>query len=84
MLMSDNATMISDSGGRVRATMKIIKGNDRIARLLIGLRRKRIRRNIEKPMLINGDLGIVSYVNERRSQSFGLRSENGTSRGFIG
>jgi hypothetical protein len=35
-------------------------------------------------MLINGDLGIVSYVNERRSQSFGLRSENGTSRGFIG
>ena len=65
MLMSDNATMISDSGGRVRATMKIIKGNDRIARLLIGLRRKRIGRNIEKPMLINGDLGIVSYVNER-------------------
>jgi RNA polymerase sigma-70 factor (ECF subfamily) len=65
MLMSDNATMISDSGGRVRATLKIIQGNDRIARLLIGLRRKRTGRNMEKPMLINGELGIASYVDER-------------------
>ena len=49
----------------VEGLVKIIKGNDRIARLLIGLRRKRIGRNIEKPILINGDLGIVSYVNDR-------------------
>jgi RNA polymerase sigma-70 factor, ECF subfamily len=62
MLMSEDATLVSDSGGRVRATLKVVQGNERIARLLIGLRRKKAGRTIEKPMLVNNDLGIVSYV----------------------
>jgi RNA polymerase sigma-70 factor (ECF subfamily) len=65
MLMSEDATLASDSGGRVRATLKVIQGNDRIARLLIGVKRKRARTAVEKMMLINGDLGIVTYVDER-------------------
>jgi len=64
-LMSEDARLISDSGGRVRATLKIIHGNKRIARLLIGLRRKRLGRTIEKPMLINNDPGVASYVDDR-------------------
>jgi RNA polymerase sigma-70 factor (ECF subfamily) len=60
-LMTDNATLASDSGGRVRATQKMVKGNDRIARLLIGINRKRIGAITERIMLINGDLGIVTY-----------------------
>jgi RNA polymerase sigma-70 factor (ECF subfamily) len=65
MLMSEDATLASDSGGRVRATLKVIQGNDRIARLLIGVKRKRAQTEAEKLMLINGDLGIVTYVDER-------------------
>jgi RNA polymerase sigma-70 factor (ECF subfamily) len=61
-LMSENATLLSDSGGRVRATLKCIRGSDRIARLLIGVRAKQAGRLIEKLMRINRDLGIVSYV----------------------
>jgi len=61
-LMFENATLISDSGGRVRATLKIIQGSDRIARLLVGVRGKQVGVAIEKLMRINHDLGIVTYV----------------------
>jgi RNA polymerase sigma-70 factor, ECF subfamily len=64
-LMSEDATLISDSGGRVRATLKDIQGNDRIARLLTGLRRNQTGRTIERLMLVNLDLGIATYVDER-------------------
>jgi RNA polymerase sigma-70 factor, ECF subfamily len=57
--------LISDNGGLVRATLKTIQGNDRIARLLTELRRKQIGETIEKLMLVNHDLGIVTYVDER-------------------
>jgi RNA polymerase sigma-70 factor, ECF subfamily len=60
-LMTETATLTSDSGGRVRATQRIVQGSDRIARLLIGINRKRIRAITERIMLINGDLGIVTY-----------------------
>jgi len=75
MLMSEDATLISDSGGRVRATLKTIQGNDRIARLLTGLRRKQTGRIIEKLMLVNLDLGIVTYVDERPAAVFWFEIE---------
>jgi RNA polymerase sigma-70 factor, ECF subfamily len=61
-LMTENATLTSDSGGRVRATHKIVQGSDRIARLLIGINRKRIGPITEKVMLINREVGIVTYI----------------------
>jgi RNA polymerase sigma-70 factor (ECF subfamily) len=62
MLMSEDATLATDSGGRVRATLKIVAGNNRIARLLAGVERKRAGAVIEKIMLINCDPGIVIYT----------------------
>jgi RNA polymerase sigma-70 factor, ECF subfamily len=61
-LMTENATLTSDSGGRVRATHKIVQGSDRIARLLIGINKKRIGTITEKVVLINSDVGIVTYI----------------------
>jgi len=63
--MAEDATLTSDSGGRVRATLKVIHGNDQIARLLIGLQRKRAPKAIDRIMLINGEFGIVTYVEAR-------------------
>jgi RNA polymerase sigma-70 factor (ECF subfamily) len=62
MLMSEDATLATDSGGRVRATLKVVDGNDRIARLLVGVERKRAGAVIEKMMLINCEFGIVIYT----------------------
>jgi RNA polymerase sigma-70 factor (ECF subfamily) len=61
MLMSEDAILATDSGGRVRATLKVVDGNGRIARLLVGVERKRAGAVSEKIMLINCDLGIVIY-----------------------
>jgi hypothetical protein len=63
--MTENATLTSDSGGRVRATHKIIEGSDRIARLLIGINGKRIGTITEKVMLINREVGIVTYIEDQ-------------------
>jgi RNA polymerase sigma-70 factor (ECF subfamily) len=64
-LMALDATLTSDSGGQVRATLAVIRGNGRIARLLLGLRRKRPPNAVEKLMLINGEFGIVTYAKGR-------------------
>jgi RNA polymerase sigma-70 factor (ECF subfamily) len=62
MLMSEDATLATDSGGRVRATLKVVDGNDRIARLLVGVERKRAGSVIEKMLLFNSEFGIVIYT----------------------
>lgn len=72
-LLAEDATLMTDSGGRVRATRKIIRGNNHIASLLIGVARKRIGDTDEKLMLINGELGIVTYVNGRAAAVLCLR-----------
>jgi len=61
-VIAEDATLTSDSGGRVRATLKVIEGSDRIARLLIGLQKKQAKRASQRIMLINDDFGIVTYV----------------------
>jgi RNA polymerase sigma-70 factor (ECF subfamily) len=63
-VLAEEATLISGSGGRVRAALKVIYGSDRIARLLIGLARKRLN-SLDKLMRINGEFGIVTYVGSR-------------------
>jgi RNA polymerase sigma-70 factor (ECF subfamily) len=62
-LFAKEATLTSDGGGKVRAAINVIHGNDRIARLLIGVARKAKGDTIEKLMRINGELGTVTYLN---------------------
>jgi RNA polymerase sigma-70 factor, ECF subfamily len=61
-LFAEDATLTSDSGGKVRAAINVIHGGDRIARLLMGVARKGAGIRTEKLMLINGELGIVTYL----------------------
>ena len=60
-LIADDATLTSDSGGKVRAARNVIRGRDRIVRLLVGLARKRAGEEPAKLMAVNGEFGIVSY-----------------------
>jgi RNA polymerase sigma-70 factor (ECF subfamily) len=56
--------------GKVRAALNVVYGSDRIARLLIGLAKKRVGNVIDKLMLINGELGVVTYNNTRAAALF--------------
>jgi hypothetical protein len=56
-LLAPDATLISDGGGKVATARNVIRGADRVARLLLGLARKRtLRHDITS---INGDPGVV-------------------------
>jgi RNA polymerase sigma-70 factor, ECF subfamily len=62
-LFAKDATLTSDGGGKVRAAINVIRGGDRIARLLVGLARKTRGERAEKLMRINSELGVVTYLN---------------------
>jgi RNA polymerase sigma-70 factor (ECF subfamily) len=62
-VLAEGATITSDGGGKVRAALNVVRGSDRIARLLLGLKRKYPSTVEERLMNINGELGIVAYVN---------------------
>ena len=60
--LSEDATITSDGGGNVKAALNVVHGADRIARLLLGVRRKTTGAIDERLMSINGEPGIVVYV----------------------
>jgi RNA polymerase sigma-70 factor (ECF subfamily) len=62
-LFAKDATLTSDGAGKVRAAINVIHGGDRIARLLIGVRRKGRGERVDKLMRINGEFGTVTYLN---------------------
>jgi RNA polymerase sigma-70 factor, ECF subfamily len=64
-LLADDATLVTDGGGKVRAALNVIYGNERIARLLLAIAKKRSETSMDKMMLVNGELGVVTYVGTR-------------------
>ena len=56
-LLAPDAAVISDGGGKVPAARNVIRGADRVARLLLGLARKQALRH--EIALINGAPGVV-------------------------
>jgi RNA polymerase sigma-70 factor, ECF subfamily len=64
-LLADDATLVTDGGGKVRAALNVIYGNEHIARLLLAIAKKRIETSMDKMMLVNGEPGIVTYVGTR-------------------
>lgn len=67
-LFAEDAVLVSDGGGKAWAARNLIRGADRIARLLVGVNRKmalrvgtpdRIDRRV---MPLNGEPGIVTFV----------------------
>jgi RNA polymerase sigma-70 factor (ECF subfamily) len=61
-VLQEDATITTDSGGRVRAALNVVYGDERVAKLLLGIRRKKSGIIIDRIMRINGELGVVTYV----------------------
>ena len=59
-LVSEDATLTSDGGGKVPATRRVVRGPSRIVRLLLGLRRKERGRITHTLEWLNGEPAIVS------------------------
>ena len=60
-LLSEDATLWSDGGGKVAAAINPIYGADKIARFLIGLMRKAPEKFEARLAQINGQPGVLTY-----------------------
>lgn len=63
-LLSEDITLWSDGGGRVRAALNPIQGSDRVSRFLFGILGKTSPGFVIRQTKINGQPGIVGYVDE--------------------
>jgi RNA polymerase sigma-70 factor (ECF subfamily) len=61
-LFAEDATLTSDGGGVVPAARKVVEGRGRIARLYLVLARRLGRRLTQSILQINGEPGLVSYI----------------------
>ncbi|MET0623888.1 MAG: RNA polymerase sigma-70 factor [Pyrinomonadaceae bacterium] len=61
-LFAEDATLTSDGGGVVPAARKVVSGRGRIARLYLVLARKLGSRLTQSVRVINGEPGLVIYV----------------------
>ncbi len=62
-LLTDDVVFHSDGGGKVRAALNPIYGPSRVARLILGLQRKAPPGLITRVAMVNGQSGIVNYLN---------------------
>ena len=67
-LLSDDAQLVADGGGMARTVLKPLQGAERIARLFHVIARQaaaHAARLDYRPVLVNGELGPVSYTHLR-------------------
>jgi RNA polymerase sigma-70 factor (ECF subfamily) len=64
-LVAEDATWTSDGGGRVPATRKVVRGAERVARLLLGLERKWGDIVRHRVAWINGEPALATYADGR-------------------
>jgi RNA polymerase sigma-70 factor (ECF subfamily) len=64
-LVADDATYISDGGGKVSATRNIVRGADHISRLLLGVDRKQRGLVTHRITSVNGEPAIATYYEGR-------------------
>ncbi|MBB5350779.1 RNA polymerase sigma-70 factor (ECF subfamily) [Haloferula luteola] len=77
-LLTEDAVLYSDGGGKVRAALLPIRGADRIARMFIGLRR--FHQTAPPPVRwvrINGSLGALIRSGDGSRSAMTLALENG-------
>jgi RNA polymerase sigma-70 factor (ECF subfamily) len=76
-LLADEVRVTSDGGGKVSSFRKVLQGSDRVARFYAGLSRKFAGRSVYRLAEINGEPGLLRYVDGRleSAQSFVI---NGT------
>jgi RNA polymerase sigma-70 factor, ECF subfamily len=73
-LFAEDATLTSDGGGKVPAARNVIHGAERITRLFLSLGRKFQGRITRAFLPINGEMGLVTFVDGRpvSAHSFGV------------
>jgi RNA polymerase sigma-70 factor, ECF subfamily len=77
-LLSEDAVLVSDGGAHKRAARHPIKGRDRLARFLANIGRKYIDAGATlEPITLNGELGMVIYLDGERQAAMGFEVENG-------
>jgi RNA polymerase sigma-70 factor, ECF subfamily len=82
-LLSDDVVFHSDSGGKVAAVPNRVVGADRVVRLMLGALRKLVPANrVNRFAQINGQLGIVSYLDEKPFSVLTLDVFKGRIRGI--
>jgi RNA polymerase sigma-70 factor, ECF subfamily len=79
-LLAEDITLWSDGGGRVRAALNPIYGPEKVTRFLLGLLRKTPPTFVSRLARINGQPGIVGYVEGRPASVLTLDTESGRIR----
>jgi RNA polymerase sigma-70 factor, ECF subfamily len=74
-LFAEDATLTSDGGGVVPAARKVVKGRGRIARLYLVLARKLGRRLTQSILPVNGEPGLVSYIDGAPSSAISFETD---------
>ncbi|MBW7477215.1 RNA polymerase sigma-70 factor [Paenibacillus oenotherae] len=75
-LLSSEAILYSDGGGKVRAAINPILGADRVLRFLTGIRAKVTEGFSFKKTVVNGLPGIVTYVDGHIRSVYSFGQEN--------
>jgi RNA polymerase sigma-70 factor (ECF subfamily) len=75
-LLAKDATLYSDGGGKVRAAIRPILGAERIVPFLAGILEKAPPGFSYKTSLVNGQTGIVTYVDGKPSTVISFHVEN--------
>jgi RNA polymerase sigma-70 factor (ECF subfamily) len=76
-LITEDATLLSDGGGKVTAAVRPILGSDRIIRFLAGLLEKLPTDYSYRFANVNGLLGIVSYFGSIPNNVMTFRIQDG-------
>ena len=77
-LLSREVTLYSDGGGRGLAVPNAIHGADKVARGALGALGKLLPRNLVRRMArINGEPGVVSYLDGKPFSVLTLQTGNG-------
>jgi RNA polymerase sigma-70 factor, ECF subfamily len=64
-VIADDAAWTSDGGGKAAAARRIVRGSDRIARMLLGVEAKYNHPFVYRMQRVNGEPAVVSYLNGR-------------------
>jgi RNA polymerase sigma-70 factor (ECF subfamily) len=80
-LLSSDVVLHSDGGGKAPAVPNLIHGADSVARAILGGLRKLLPRNLVRRMAqINGEPGVVAYLNGQPYSVFTLDTSEGRIR----
>jgi RNA polymerase sigma-70 factor (ECF subfamily) len=64
-IFADEATLMSDGGGKAKAAQKIVRGGASVVRFLLGVLRPARERLVLKKIVVNGETGVALIVDGR-------------------